>query len=265
MSLTDAVGNILNLNNPPRRIVSLFPSQTHLLAELGLEKEVVGITRFCKFPAHWKKEKKIIGGTKDVHPDRVAALKPDLILANKEENTKEMVEQLQKIAPVYVSEVSTWEDNTSFVDRVGRLTGKEEKAQEIINRLKNKRSEFELKNRSKKYTALYFIWKNPWMTAGRKTFIDTMLDLAGFENLSVRERYPAWEVDDLKKIQPQIVILPDEPYPFKPEKHLNEIKEIFPQARLLFVKGEPFTWFGAYPAYSFDYFNNLHNSLKNAQ
>jgi len=267
MQLRDAVGNIIQLETPPRRIVSLFPSQTHLLWKLGLDKEVVGLTRFCKYPPQWKKEKRVVGGTKDVKPERVAELRPDLILANKEENTKEIVEKLKDIAPVYVSEVETWQDNLDFVKNIGMLTGTSDKARLLVDEMEEKRRHYEKQRPSRPMDALYFIWRNPWMTAGKHTFINTMLELAGFKNLTPEEkgRYPAWETGELRALHPEAVLLCDEPFPFKPGKHYDEVKNLFPSARILFVRGEPFTWFGAYPVNAFDYFSTLQKQLHHAQ
>ncbi|NPA42435.1 MAG: ABC transporter substrate-binding protein [Chlorobi bacterium] len=266
MILIDATGTPVFLPRPPRRIVSLFPSQTHLLAELGLDDEVVGITRFCKYPEGWKKRKRVVGGTKDVHIDRVAALEPDLILANKEENTREAVEALRQIAPVYVSEVHSWEDNLDFVRAVGILTGRENRARSLVEAMEAERRSYTDEFSGTPRKALYFIWRNPWMTAGSPTFIDTMMRLAGFENLTPPEkgRYPAWEEDELKTIDPEVILLCDEPFPFKPEKHLDEVRTLFPAADILFVRGEPFTWFGAYPLRAFDYFRELQTRLNHA-
>lgn len=101
------LGDAFPDDKPPRRIVSLVPSQTELLADLGLDEEVVGITRFCVRPKDWKSHKTIVGGTKSINIERVAALTPDLIIANKEENERDQVEALSQIAPVFVTDVSS--------------------------------------------------------------------------------------------------------------------------------------------------------------
>ncbi len=252
IQITDITGQQITLTKPASRIISLVPSQTHLLYRLGLDKEVVGITRFCKYPSHWKKTKTIVGGTKEVKYDRITALQPDLILANKEENTKEMVEKLREIAPVYVAEVISWEDNLKFIDHVGQLTGTSSLARSIIDKLSGLKKELSRFKKNKKI--LYFIWKDPWMVAGKNTFIDTMLQLLGFENLAdqLEGRYPVITQEDLLKLQPEILLMSSEPFPFS-EKHRPDIEKLFPQAQIRFVQGEPFTWFGAYPLEAKDY------------
>ncbi len=98
---TDMIGNKVEVNYPPKRIISLVPSQTELLHDLGLNEEVVGITKFCVHPEEWFRNKKRVGGTKTVHIDIVRSLQPDLIIANKEENTKEQIEELASLFTRY--------------------------------------------------------------------------------------------------------------------------------------------------------------------
>ncbi|RYZ45202.1 MAG: cobalamin-binding protein, partial [Chitinophagaceae bacterium] len=128
---TDQLHRSLSLTSPPKRIVSLVPSQTELLAALGLEAEVVGITKFCIHPNEWFCHKTRIGGTKNVQLEKVAALAPDLIIANKEENVQEQVEALAKQYPVYISDVNDIDDALQMIGGIGRITGKEEEANRI--------------------------------------------------------------------------------------------------------------------------------------
>lgn len=256
MHITDATGFILEFDRPFKRLVSLFPSQTFLLWHLGLDDEVKGITRFCKYPPHWRKQKRVVGGTKDAKIDRILALEPDLVLANKEENTKETVEELRRHVPVYTSEVVTWDDNLRFIRQTGMLTGREAEAGKLIRQVETKRRAWQERQGNQRRQALYFIWRKPWMTAGTGTFIHTMLHMAGFENLTRAPRYPMWDESELAEMHPEVVLLSSEPFPFK-EKHADELRAFFPEAEFLLVEGEPFTWFGAYPLQAFDYFANL--------
>ncbi len=264
MTFTDMLGRTLQPDFPPQRIVSLFPSQTFLLASLGLDEEVVGLTRFCKYPEGWKKRKRVVGGTKDFRQDRIEALKPDLILANKEENTKEGIEALAEKFPVYVSDVVSWDDNLRFTEDIGRLTGRIDKASEILEQMEAKRKKIAELTGEKRRVA-YFIWKDPWMLAGKNTFIDTMLSLNGWENIarSDEPRYPAIDIEEVKKRRPQLILLASEPYPFK-EKHRGFFEQNFPGVRVLNVPGEPFTWFGSYPLKGFDYFEKFQKIINDA-
>ena len=132
-TLTDMMGREVTIKRLPVRIVSLVPSQTELLHDLGLDEEVVGITKFCVHPESWFRSKTRVGGTKQVHYDKIAALQPDLILANKEENTQEIVDTLAKDYPVWVSDIHSMHEAVNMILRVGEMTGKAEEAWKIVN------------------------------------------------------------------------------------------------------------------------------------
>ena len=260
LHITDQLGYQLSLPKVPVRIVSLVPSITYLLYVLGLEEQIVGITRFCKFPPHLLKEKVRVGGTKDVKFDRIASLQPDIILVNKEENTKEMVLELRKIAPVYVSEVSDMTENNRLISDFGTIFNRQKLAKKLIDYIQSGiDGRHYIENPLKK--AVYFIWKEPWMTVGGDTFISYMMQLAGFENVfSGEKRYPQVDLKALQERNPEVILLSSEPYPFK-EKEQAFLQEQFPDACVLLVEGEVFTWFGAYPAEAFSYFNSLQKQI----
>ena len=109
--MQDQLGTQHTFEKTPLRIVSLVPSQTELLYDLGLEDNIVGITKFCVHPFHFKATKTIVGGTKTIKFDKIKALQPDIIICNKEENTKEIVEELSQICPVWVTDILMIEDN----------------------------------------------------------------------------------------------------------------------------------------------------------
>lgn len=226
---------------PARRIISLVPSQTELLSDLGLDNEVVGITRFCIHPQHWQQTKAIVGGTKNVKLDVVDSLKPDLIIANKEENTKPDVEALMKKYQVYVSDVSNVDDAYKMIAAIGELTDTSTKASEIISEVKNSFAalpSFEIKR------TLYLIWKKPWVAAGSDTFISQIMKMSGFENVVTATRYPNLSEEDIRKLNPDVVLLSSEPYPFK-DQHIDEINKLLPSARVMLVDGEMFSWYGS--------------------
>lgn len=245
IALTDQIGNKIILEKPAERIVSLVPSQTELLYDLGLSHKVVGITKFCVHPADWRKDKKIVGGTKNHHLDKIHELEPDLIIANKEENTKQLIEKLQKKYPVYVSDISNMEEAFKMMKDVGELTGTQENASNIINSIK---SGFEELRKAKADSAdlkiAYCIWREPWMWAGSNTFIDYLLDMCGFKNVIADRRYPEIEITAIEKLSPDFIFLSSEPYPFK-QKHIEEIKVLFPDTHIMLVDGEYFSWYGS--------------------
>ena len=260
LHITDQLEQLILLNGQPKKIISLVPSITYLLFALGLDNEVTGITRFCKLPAHWKKQKTKIGGTKDIKFEKIADLKPDIILANKEENTKKTVIELQNIAPVYVSDVKNLEDNNRLITDFGKIFNKEKTANKLNQDIKSAQSRYlKLKKYTKK--TAYLIWKDPWMTVGGDTFINYMLQLAGFDNVFADNlRYPQVDLKQLQTLEPEVILLSSEPYPFK-EKEQNLLQSMFPKACVLLVEGEPFTWFGAYPLQAFDYFQSLQKQI----
>jgi len=254
LHITDPTGQKITIKEKPRKIISLVPSITYTLHRLGLKDEVAGITRFCKFPSEWKKIKTIIGGTKDVKIEKIAALNPDLILANKEENTKETVEKLRKIAPVYVSDVSDMNSNLKFISDLAKIFNKEKTGKEINENITKNLQKLSGKQSLK---SIYFIWREPWMSVGGDTFISQMMQYAGFDNLlKNQKRYPVVQIEELQKLQPEVILLCSEPFPFK-EKHLKEMKNFFPEAQIMIVEGEAFTWFGAYAEKAFEYFKQL--------
>lgn len=169
--------------------MSLVPSQTELLFDLGLDEEVVGITRFCVHPEAWFRKKQRVGGTKTVKTDVVKALQPDLIIANKEENVKEQIEELQQIAPVFVSDINTLNDALAMILLVGKLVQKEKRASQLASEIEEAFKQITPLNQETKVA--YFIWKDPYMAAGGDTFINDMLMRCGFTNIFQRiNRYP---------------------------------------------------------------------------
>ncbi|WP_375578597.1 helical backbone metal receptor [Marivirga tractuosa] len=258
-AIQDQIGNLIELDSKSERIISLVPSITEYLDDLGLDDKVVGITKFCVHPSKWRKEKEIIGGTKQQHLDKIRDLKPDLIIASKEENVKHYVEKLSKICPVYVSDVSDFDSAIKMMTDIVELTGKTTKAEEIISSI---RQRFDLiKSPSKKLKISYCIWKEPWMWAGADTFISQMLSHCGFINIIQKDRYPEIEMSKIVKDNPDYIFLSSEPFPFQ-EKHIKELKEEFPNANFIIVDGEMFSWYGSRMLKAPQYFNSLLNQIK---
>ena len=226
----------------PQRIVSLVPSQTELLHALGLGERVVGITKFCVHPQAWYQHKTRVGGTKTINLPKVIDLQPDLILANKEENEKDQVEALAAQFPTWTSDIKNLEDALEMIRKVGELTGTTAKAANLCEKIETKFKNLEnAVQKAKKQTAVYLIWRKPWMAAGGDTFIHDMLCRAGFEHLTAQEkRYPTLDAVQLAALDPDTVLLSSEPYPFQ-EKHFAAIKDICPRAEIKLVDGEMFS------------------------
>lgn len=258
MNFTDQLGRPVQLNKIPERLVSLVPSQTELIADLGLEAYLAGITKFCVHPANLRKTKTIVGGTKKVHFDKIKALEPELILCNKEENTKEMVTELEKIAPVHVSDIKTVEDNYSLIKMYAEMLDCRQEASNMIDTIQKARFGFD-KNKTHPKTVLYFIWKDPWMSVGRDTFIHQMLTENNLINYCEKEvRYPEIDLHRLKPGDaPDLIFLSSEPYPFK-KKHQKELQALFPKSNIQLVNGEFFSWYGSRLTKAYEYFKELH-------
>jgi len=255
----DQTGRAIELSGHPKRIISVVPSQTELLFYLGLDKEVVGITKFCIHPANKFKTTTKVGGTKTLSIKKIKALNPDIIIANKEENDKEKIEELSEFCPVWISDISTLNDAIDMIARVGVLVGKDATATLLVKSITKKFRA--LKPSALKPKVAYFIWRKPYMVAGKNTFIDDMLQKCGFINAFEQERYPEVYAGNLVDAEPDLILLSSEPYPFK-ERHIDEFKALLPNARIEIVDGEMFSWYGSRLLKAPEYFAELKKLLK---
>jgi len=238
------MGREVDVPDQVRRIVSLVPSQTELLSYLGLDDRIVGITKFCVHPEHIYKTKTRIGGTKQLHLDRIAALEPDLIIGNKEENDKGQIEALMADYPVWMSDIKTLDDAYQMIMLLGSAVHRRNQAAGLLLELQTSFVNLEelLAGESVKRVA-YFIWRDPWMVAGGDTFIDSMLEVGAFENVfRDRPRYPEVRLEELAELQLDAVLLSSEPYPFK-EQHIAELRAVC-GCGVHLVDGELFSWYG---------------------
>jgi ABC-type Fe3+-hydroxamate transport system substrate-binding protein len=226
----------------PKQIISLVPSITELLYDLGLDNEVMGITKFCIHPEAWLKQKTMIGGTKKLNLKKIEAINPDLIIANKEENVQDQIEKLCQSFNVYLTDINTYEDALDLILDIGELTSSNDVANimhsETIEAFEN------FKPRGKPGSCLYLIWNEPMMVVGKHTYIDAMLTKVGFENIMQLIRYPEISREIIEGLKPDYVLLSSEPYPFN-EKHLEQFSKIFPDAKVRLVDGEMFSWYGS--------------------
>lgn len=260
---TDQLGREIFIPSPPKRIISLVPSQTELLAALGLDQEVIGITKFCVHPSAWHASKLKIGGTKDFKPDIIRQLRPDLIIANKEENTAEGLSSLMDEFPVWISDVNTLEEALAMIRSLGEITGRLAAAVSITEQVAEQFSalrDFTAEHLSPRAKVAYFIWKDPWMIAGKNTFIDELLTLCGLSSVATRPRYPEITFEELQTASPDYVFLSSEPYPFK-ETDKNYFSGIVAPEKVVFVDGEFFSWYGSRLKNAPSYFKSVLKSL----
>lgn len=263
--VTDQLNRSIKIPNIPKRIISLVPSQTEYLYSLGLDEEIVGQTIFCIHPSHKHKTKTIIGGTKNLKLDAIAQLKPDLIIGNKEENDQQQINYLIQHHTVWMSDIYTLYDAYEMMDKIGEVVNKQEEAQQLVNEIKNKFLQFQNTQNAValKTRVAYFIWRNPFMVAAQNTFINHLLELLNFENVFVIKsgRYPIINQEEIAIYNPQIVFLSSEPYSFN-GKHIAELQNLLPQAKIILVDGEMFSWYGSRLQYSAAYFSNLLEQIK---
>lgn len=252
-SVIDQMGFEIRVPKRPLKIVSLVPSQTELLFDLGLDKEIKGVTKFCIHPKQKVADVVKVGGTKNFNFDRIKEINPDLIIGNKEENYEEGISQLKKYFPVWMSDITTLEDATDMVHKVGLLTGKSLEASHLVDTVK---AEFANLKKHKPKRTLYFIWRKPFMVAGVDTFINEMLTQIGLINAIDEKRYPELSETDIEKLAPELILLSSEPYPFK-AKHFEELSVLCPNADIRIVDGEMFSWYGSRLLKAPSYFNNL--------
>jgi ABC-type Fe3+-hydroxamate transport system substrate-binding protein len=243
---------------PPARIVSLVPSLTELLFDLGLDRRVVGRTRFCIHPGELVEKVPVVGGTKNPRLDKIRDLSPDLIIANKEENRKEDVEELQKEFEVMVTEIDTIDEALFAIHDIGWTCGVQEQAKKLISDIQ---LELERVPDEQSATAAYFIWRDPWMSVGRDTYIHSVMEHWKLQNVyDSQTRYPKTTLHELSLKKPELILLSSEPYPFK-EKHIAEVSQFCPGADVILINGEWFSWYGSRMLKAFRQLNILRKAI----
>jgi ABC-type Fe3+-hydroxamate transport system substrate-binding protein len=263
MRATDQMRRTIEVPTGPQRIISLVPSQTELLYDLGLCERVVGITKFCIHPEGWFRTKPRVGGTKKVDLGKVRALRPDLIIGNKEENERADIEALEREFPVWMSDVRDLPSAVDMIQRIGSITGTEERAASINAGITSAFSRLVLV--APTLSAAYFIWNEPLMVAGGNTFIADMMQRCGLLNAFGHrtERYAEITAQELATADPDIILLSSEPYPFA-EKHIAAFNMICPGAPVRLVDGEFFSWYGSRLVHAPAYFRDLISTLSPA-
>jgi len=235
------MGRRVTLPGYPQRIISLVPSITEYLVDLGLGARLVGRTKFCIHPKEQLRKVEKVGGTKQFDFERITALQPDLIIGNKEENYQEGILKLEKEFPVWMSDIQDLDENFEMMDALGNITGQHIQAREWVVLVRDN-----FKKYYKKYTGrvLYMIWRKPYMAAGRDTFINFVIDYLGFENVVLQKRYPEIDPYILEELRPDQIFLSSEPFPFR-SQHIEEFQLLHPKARARLVDGEAFSWYGS--------------------
>lgn len=255
MKFIDPLGKENNLLCPPKRIVSLVPSQTELLYDLGLGDAVIGITKFCIHPNLKYKEVARVGGTKTVRLENVRRLQPDLIIANKEENTKEQIETLAEEFPLWMSDINSVQDALDMILTVGSFADKQGEAEDMVAEITSKW--LQIKDIAAGKKVAYLIWQHPEMLAAKNTYIGDVLNFCGYSNIADNlVRYPEVSIEVLQNLNPDHILLASEPFPFV-EKHAARYRSLFPNATVKLVDGEMFSWYGSRMKLAAPYISSL--------
>jgi ABC-type Fe3+-hydroxamate transport system substrate-binding protein len=257
---TDQMNRKVEIPFPPQRIVSVVPSQTELLFALGLNDRVTAITKFCIHPNDWFRSKTKIGGTKKLNLEEIRKIQPDLIIANKEENTQAEIEQLAQEFPVWISDIQHFQQAIEMIRSIGEICNCSNEAEKIIAEIT---AQFGiLKPACPPKNALYLIWQEPYMSVGSDTFIHDMMSRSGFKNCMANSiiRYPEVSEEQIRAMQPDVILLSSEPFPFS-EKHKQLLQAKFPDSLVVLVDGEFFSWYGSRLKDAPEYFKQLIASI----
>ncbi len=260
-SIKDMIGRELRLPSYPKKIISLVPSLTELLYSMRLDDRVIGITKFCVRPNKWQGLKTNVGGTKNINLAIVDQLNPDLIIANKEENSRQDIDLLSTKYPVWVSDINNFDEALAGIESIGEITQSEKESKQLLYRIHKAWGEINPKQYKVK-TCAYLIWNNPIITVGSSTFINDMINRLQLKNVVDEYRYPEMTLIKLKEKNPDIIFLSSEPFPFNKD-HLSYFKTQFPNSQIKLVDGEMFSWYGSRMKYSVDYFKTLLVELGN--
>ncbi|MBF6558730.1 MAG: ABC transporter substrate-binding protein [Candidatus Binataceae bacterium] len=254
MRTVDDLGVPLELQEPPRRIVSLVPSWTETLFAFGCGSEIAGVTRFCIEPAAAVASVVKIGGTKNPDVPAILALRPDLVIANAEENRREDIERIRAGGvAVFTTYPRSIAAAVEAILKLGAVVGRPAEAGAMAREIV--RSVSEIETGLGAWNKLRFrvfcpIWKNPWMVFNGDTYAHDVLRMAGFNNIyaPAGERYPRTTLAAALELRPDYVLLPNEPYEFG-AKDVDELKPLLPPAlsrRVVLIDGRDLHWYGVH-------------------
>lgn len=256
LKTVDQLNTELLFPTVPKRIISLVPAISELLAHYEPDISLIGITRFCEHPLRLRKEKHIVGGTKDPDIKKILELKPDLIIANKEENRKEDIDALRLSCPVWISDVSSLDSGLEMVSKLEGLL-QIPTAKKLSATIK---SQINSPLEGISGTVAYVIWQDPIMIAGNDTFISSWLNKIGLKNITKKKRYPEISIKWLNKQSPDYIFLSSEPFPFK-EKNRLQFQSNCKNSKVVLVDGRLFSWYGKAIIEAPKYFTRLISSL----
>jgi ABC-type Fe3+-hydroxamate transport system substrate-binding protein len=263
--LVDAHGQRHPRADACARIVSLVPSITELLFDLGLGAQVVGRTGFCIHPRDAVRAVPKLGGTKDVDMDALVALAPSHVVVNIDENTRETFAELRERVPhVIVTHPNTPRDNLALYELLGAIFNREQEAARLVERFEAALARLQQSTRDQPTRrVLYLIWREPWMTVSRDTYIANMLNLVGWQTVPAAnaERYPALSSAALENLDAELCLLSSEPYPFR-DKHIAELRGLLGATTpVQLIDGEMVSWYGSRAVDGLDYLADYAGAL----
>ncbi|MEM7536867.1 MAG: helical backbone metal receptor [Chloroflexota bacterium] len=262
MKMIDQMGRTVTVPEYPTRIISLVPSLTELLFDLGLGESIAGVTKFCVHPAEQVRQIQKIGGTKQFRFADIDALAPDLIIGNKEENYQEGIDQLAALYPVWMSDIYTLDDALTAIRQIGILVDRVAESTALVQQIETAFQQ--LQPMSQPLRVGYFIWQKPYMVVGQQTFIHDMLARCGFINAFADVgdgRYPVISEDNIRAANLDAILLSSEPFPFA-EKHRIQFQQQFSDTAIYLVSGEMFSWYGSRLVLAAEYFRTLVSSCQ---
>lgn len=266
-ALVDAQGTVHEVAAATARIVSLVPSITELLLDLGLARNLAGRTGFCIHPRDAVKRVPKVGGTKSIDVAKIRKLAPSHLVVNIDENPRDVVAELARFVPnVIVTHPKAPEDNLQLFRLLGGIFSREEEAESLCGRFNDALARLRADGASwPRQRVIYLIWKSPWMTVSRDTYISRTLAASGWDTVEVRNdaRYPTIELTPEQLTEADFVLFSTEPYSFS-ERHLVELLDTMPlgrKTRCALIDGEMTSWYGSRAIQGMDYLRNLRRSL----
>lgn len=235
---------------PARRVVSLVPSLTETVCDLGVAGRLVAVTRFCNTPEEPLRFVPRVGGTKNPDRERIALFEPDLVLVNGEENRREDIDWLTSRFEVHESMPQNVPDAAAVVKELGRLLGVEDSAEAVALEIEAEMARIEVEGLEMASVRVFYpIWKQPWIAINRATYVHDVLARAGAVNVCAdrESRYPVVAQSDLEALRPDVVLLPSEPFAFSREhkKALVEERAFGRDVPIVMVDGKNFCWHGS--------------------
>lgn len=250
----DDLGRKCIIDKIPQRIISLCPSITETLCDLGLSDKIIACTDYCIHPTEVVKDFDRVGGPKNISKEKITGLSPEIIFAVKEENEPKCIEKISKKIPTYVFDINSINDGIDLIRKIGLIFEVQNKSFFFVDKIQNGYKNLPKINSNKK--CLYLVWKDPYIAVGGGTFIGSVLFQINLRNClrNSEKRYPKININLLNDFD--LLILPSEPYSFS-ENDIEGLKNIYPVKQIITVDGEMFSWYGTHQLKAISYLQEL--------